>query len=139
MGSFLVAVTVIGFVSLYPISANKAPMKWSRFHNSFFIALSRPAFLLALMLIMTVLMLGHVQWLNKFLKMGVWLPLSRLSFMVYLIFPTVNATLLSSMVISLQLSYPTMFYLLSFNLVVNFNMAFVLYIFIEAPLQRIFL
>eukprot|EP00347_Sterkiella_histriomuscorum_P011994 403370301 len=46
--SQLAAWGLIAFVSLYPLEANKEPTKWSNLHNSLFISLSRPIFLICL-------------------------------------------------------------------------------------------
>jgi hypothetical protein len=52
---YVLILTVLGFVALYPKPAQYSPLKWSKFHNSIFVALSRPAFILSLMLLILLL------------------------------------------------------------------------------------
>lgn len=55
--AYLLAAFLIGFVTLYPLPANKNPVKWTNLHNSLFISLSRPVFILGLMIMMTCMVL----------------------------------------------------------------------------------
>lgn len=94
---YVLVVTLLGYVTLSPYPAQVDPMKWSNFHNSIFIALTRPLFIMSLMLLMVLLFTSDRNWLMRMLSHGMWCPLSKLSYIVYLVFPLVNATLLSSM------------------------------------------
>lgn len=60
----IVVVSILIFVSLFPLSANREPPSWSTMKSSVFIGLSRPAYL------MSVLWIFHLQWLGygKFFK-----------------------------------------------------------------------
>ena len=131
------AVTIIGFVTLYPLPANKNPVKWSNLHNSLFIALSRPFFLLGIMLLMTCMALDKGRMLKNIFSASPWVPLSKLSYLVYLIFPIIDATLISSMNQALFLSYLTMFYLLAFNFSFCIIAGFICHIFVEGPLMNL--
>jgi len=91
------------------------------------------------MLIMTCMVLNQGRLLRSFLSLQFWVPLSRLSFLVYLIFPIVNATLISSMSQALFLSYNTMFYLLAFNFAFCIILGFFVHIFVEGPLMNLIL
>ena len=102
-----------------------------------FITFSRPFFLIGLMMIMTCMILEQGRLLRNVFSASFWVPLSRLSYVVYLIFPLINARLISSMQQSLYLSYLTMFYLLAFNFVFCMLAAFLANIFIEAPLYNL--
>ena len=135
--SYLVALTSIGFATLYPVPANRNPVKWSRLHNSLFISLSRPLFIMGLMMLMTCMTLDKGRLLKSFFSLAFWLPLSRLSYLVYLIFPMINATLISSMNQALFLSYLTMMYLLAFNFAFCMIAAFFCHIFVEGPLMNL--
>ena len=95
--TYILAITAIGFVTLYPLPANKNPVKWSNLHNSLFISLSRPLFILALMALMTCMTLDLGRILKAFFSLHFWTPISRLSYVIYLAFPLVNSTLISSM------------------------------------------
>ena len=132
--SWILSIVVLAFVTFYPLEANKFPMKWSKLHNSLFISLSRPAFMMALMLLMINMWLNHGRRMKKFLGCSLLLPFSKLGYGCYLVFPIVCATLTSSMSQSLFLSYPIMFYFLAFNIVMCFIIAFLTYLMIEAPL-----
>ena len=136
---YIAVIATIGFVTLYPLPANKNPVAWSNLHNSLFIALSRPAFLLALMLLMVLMIFDHGRVCRNFFSMGFWVPLSRLSYLVYLIFPVINATLISSMNQALFLSYNTMFYLLGFCFSFCMLAAFFCHVFVEGPLMSLVL
>lgn len=137
--TYILALTAIGFVVLYPKPANANPVKWTNLHNSLFIALSRPLFVLSLMALMICMFLDHGSLLKRFLSLKIWIPLSRLSYVVYIIFPLVNATLISSMNQALFLSYYTMFYLLAFNFVFCMLLGFIVHLFIEGPLMNLIL
>ena len=124
-------------MTLYPLPANKNPVKWSNLHNSLFIGLSRPFFLIGIMLLMTCMALGKGRMLKQFFSASPWVPISKLSYLVYLIFPIIDATLISSMNSALFLSYLTMFYLLAFNFAFCIIAGFVCHIFIEGPLMNL--
>ncbi len=94
---------------------------------------------MALMLMMTCMTLDLCRPIKNFFALQFWAPLSRLSYLVYLIFPLINATLISSMNQALFLSYYTMFYLLAFNFVFCMVAGFVCHIFVESPLMNLIL
>ena len=95
--AYTLALTTICFVTLYPLPANMHPTEWSNLHNSLFISLSRPLFVIALMLLMVCMLLDHGRWVKTFFSARIWVPLSRLSYVVYLVVPIVNSVLISSM------------------------------------------
>ncbi len=88
---------------------------------------------------MTCMILDLCRPIKNFFALQFWAPLSRLSYLVYLIFPLINATLISSMNQALFLSYYTMFYLLAFNFVFCMVAGFVCHIFVESPLMNLIL
>ena len=137
--AYLTAITILGFVTLYPLPANKNPVKWTNLHNSLFISLSRPLFIVAIMILMVCMQLDHCRPVKNFFSLQFWAPLSRLSYLVYLIFPMINATLISSMNQALFLSYYTMFYLLAFNFSFCMVAGFIGHIFVESPLMNLIL
>ena len=69
--------------------------------------------------------------------MKFWVPLAKLSYVVYLIFPIIDATVISSMSQALFLSYNTMFYLLAFNFFFCMIAGFFCHILIEGPLMNL--
>ena len=132
---YLLTITLLGYVTLAPYPAQVDPMKWSNFHNAIFICLSRLLFILALMLLMSLLYTSERALLYRMLSHQMWLPMARLSYAVYLVFPIVSATLLSAMPSSLQLSYYVMFGLLSYCIVSSFAAAFIIFIMLENPIR----
>jgi peptidoglycan/LPS O-acetylase OafA/YrhL len=135
--SWTVALCSLGFVTFYPLDANKYPTKWSNLKNSLFISLSRPVFIASLMILMVAMWLNHGKRLKRILGCDLLLPYAKLSYAVYLVFPLVCSILCSSMEQSLFLSYPIMFYFLAYNMLMCFFIAFLLYLFIEAPLAAV--
>ena len=92
---------------------------------------------MSLVLMMTLMMLDHGRVLKSFFSLKFWVPLSRLSYMVYLISPLINAILISSMNQALFLSYNTMFYLLAFNFSFCMVAGFFCHILVEGPLMSL--
>ena len=137
--AYILSLTMLGFVCLYPLPANEHPVKWSQLHNSLFVSLSRPAFIMSIMTLIVCMSLNHGRILKNFLSSAFWVPLSRLSYLVYLIFPVVNATLISSMNQSLYLTYMTMFALVFFSYTFTILIAFLGHIFVEGPLMNLIL
>ena len=110
-------------------------MLWSRLHNSLFIALSRPLFLLGLCSITLNLWLDKGKAFKKFLSLRFFLVLGRLSYAVYLVLPLCVSLLVSSITQSLYLSYNAMFYLLFYNLVASFLAGFIIHFLFERPVK----
>lgn len=126
-------------MTLSPLPANKNPVKWTNLQNSLFISLSRPAFILGLMIAMLAMILDHGRLLKGFFSLPFWVPLSRLSYLVYLIFPIIDSVLISSMNQALFLSYMTMFYLIAFNYAFCMIAGFFCHILFEGPLMSLIL
>lgn len=130
---YLTTVTLFGYVTLSPFPAQVNPVKWTNLHNSFFIALSRPLFIMTLMLLMALMLTSKDGWLVRMFSSKIWCPLAKLSYLVYLVFPIVSAVMLSSLPASLMLSYYTMFYLMAYCITSSFLAALLVYLFIESP------
>ena len=135
--SYMIAFAMICYIVFSPLPANKYPLLWSNLRNSLFISLSRPLFIISLMVCMTNILLGHGKLLGKFFGSSFWVPFAKVSYVVYLIFPIMNAILISSMSQSLFLSYYEMFYLLVANFIFNFAAGMIFNILIEAPIQKV--
>jgi peptidoglycan/LPS O-acetylase OafA/YrhL len=125
------------YCSFSALPANKDPPLWTKLHNSTYIALTRPTFILALMICLTNVMIGHGNMLRNIFSSIIWTPLAKLSYSVYLTFPIINSILISSMSQSLFLSYNTMIYLLISNFLLNFAIALPIYLFIEGPMMNV--
>ena len=110
-------------------------MAWSNLHNSLFIALSRPLFIVGLMIIMVLLFTSERNWLMRAFSHEFWTPLARLSYSVYLVFPIMSSILLSQVLSSLVLSYYTMFQLICYCFLTSYLAAFVIYLTLESPLR----
>lgn len=91
------------------------------------------------MLIMLTMFLDRANMLKNFFSAIWWVPLSRLTYLTYLILPIINSILMSSMSASLFLSYMTVLALVWFNFVFCMIAAFVLHILIEAPVMNLIL
>ena len=139
LSCYIIGLTLIGYVTLAPRPANQSPMKWTRTQNSLFVSLSRPAFLIGLILCMLPMFLDRANMIKNFFSAVWWVPLSKLTYLCYLIFPVINAVMMSSMSASLYLSYMTIFALLWFNFVFCMVAAFFLHIFLEGPLMNLML
>lgn len=137
VASYTLIFVLICYIVFSPLPANKHPTKWSNLRNSLFISLSRPIFIMCLMVMMTNILLGHGKLLGRFFGSSLWVSFSKLSYTVYLIFPILNAVLISSMSQSLFLSYTEMIYLLVANFVFNFGAAFMVNILVQAPIQKV--
>ena len=137
MGLYLLCVTTLGYVTLSPYPAQLRPMEWSNLHNSLFIALSRPTFILSLMLLMVLLFTSERNLLMRIFSHEFWTPLARMSYIVYLIFPIMSSIMMSSITSSLVLSYYTMFQLISYCFLSSYLAAFVLYLTLEAPIKNL--
>lgn len=135
--AYIFAISAIGFTTLFPLPANQNPVAWSNLQNSLFISLSRPLFVFAVMVLMICMTLDHGLLFKNVMSGDFWVPLSKLSYLVYLIFPIIDATLISSMNQALFLSYLTMFYLLAFNFAFCMIAAFFCHILIEGPLMNL--
>ena len=133
--SYLISWGLIGFVTLYPLEANKEPTLWSNLHNSLFISLSRPIFLISLSIIIVNLYLDNGLIAKKFLSSNKFAILAKFSYAIYLIFPIVISILVSSMTSSLYLSYNEMFWLLCYNVVASFLFGFLVHLIIEKPID----
>ena len=92
---------------------------------------------MSIMVLMICMTLNHGHMFKSAMSRDFWVPLSKLSYLVYLIFPIIDATLISSMNQALFLSYLTMFYLLAFNFAFCFIAGFFCHIFIEGPLMNL--
>ena len=130
------ALGTLGFISIFPLSANKDPPSWSRLRNATFISLSRPAFLLALICLFYLLFLDYGQALKRFCARRFWAVLSRLSYGVYLVFPIVAAQFNSAMSSPLYLTYNEMIYQMFYNIVSSHLVAVVVYILLERPISQ---
>lgn len=94
-------------------------------------------FVFAVMVLIICTTLDHGHMFKSAMSRDFWAPLAKLSYLVYLIFPIIDATLISSMNQALFLSYLTMFYLLAFNFAFCIIAAFFCHILIEGPLMNL--
>ena len=122
---------ILGFVCIYPIQANKDPTLWSAEKSALFVSLSRPAFLFCLVMLFYLLFLGHANGLKKMMCWRVWTIGSRLSYLIYLVFPIVAGLFASSMHNPLYLTYSEMLWMMVFNIVFSTLFAIAIYLFFE--------
>ena len=135
---YMASIAVIGFVTLYPLEAQKHPMLWSKLHNSLFISMSRPAFLIGLALMLIPIFCNKGDTLGWFWRAYPHQVMAKLSYATYLIAPIAVGLRVSSIKQSQYLSYSTMLVLMSYNIVVSFLMGLVFYLLVEAPFRKFF-
>ena len=109
----------------------------SKVENVFYITLSRFAWGVALALLVFCCHNGYGGWVNKFLSWGFWVPLSRLTFMAYLVHPIVLNSVHGSMRAPLHYNDITIAVHAIGNTVLAFGAAFVLAVFVEFPLGNL--
>lgn len=80
-----------------------------------------------------------IKTLRAILGARVWLPLSRLSYLAYLLHPALMAIFYGSATSPIRYSSPLFLYFSVGNIVLTFGAAFVFYLFLEIPLQTILL
>ena len=137
VGLYLVSLLILSYVTLAPYPAQLQPMAWSNLHNSLFIALSRPLFIIGLMILMVLLFTSERNLLMRAFSHEFWTPLARLSYAVYLVFPIMSSILLSQITSSLVLSYYTMFQLICYCFLSSYLVAFLIYLTMESPIKHL--
>ena len=103
-----------------------------------FIAFSRPLFLISLSFIFLQMQLDNGRQLKKILSIKFFTVLSRLSFSSFLVFPIVASIFVASIQSSLNLAIFNVVYLLLFNLVFSFLTAWIVFMIVENPINRLF-
>lgn len=129
----VILLSILIFVSLFPLSANREPPSWSQMKSAVFIGLSRPAYLTAVLWIFHLQWLNHGRFLKKFMTRQFFTVVARLSYSTYLVFAIVAAQFISSMQDPLYLTYNEMFWQMTYEIVASFLVAFLFYMFIERP------
>jgi hypothetical protein len=61
----IVCISVLGFLSYYPISAQRDPPSWSVIKSAIFITLSRPVFLISIIILIKILLLNNCIFLKR--------------------------------------------------------------------------
>ena len=135
--SFSLTFLLILYLIFSPHSANLDPLKWTRLHNSLYVSISRPLFIMCLMVMMTNFFLGHGKLLKAFFSLSIWAPMARVSYLVYLMFFMLNSILLSSMSESIYLNVINVIYLLIGNYIFHFAAAFIVSLLVEQPIQSV--
>ena len=103
-----------------------------------FIAFSRPLFLISLSFIFLQMQLDNGRQLKKILSIKFFTVLSKLSFSSFLVFPIVASIFVASIQSSLDLAIFNVVYLLLFNLVFSFLTAWIVFMIVENPINRLF-
>ena len=103
-----------------------------------FIAFSRPLFLISLSFIFLQMQLDNGRQLKKILSIKFFTVLSKLSFSSFLVFPIVASIFVASIQSSLNLAIFNVVYLLLFNLVFSFLTAWIVFMIVENPINRLF-
>lgn len=135
----LASFAVLGFVSTFPLSANKDPPSWSRLKSALSITLMRPAFCAAIICLIWLLWQNKSPFMKRLLSHRVWSILARISYSVYLVFPIVAAQFSSSMVAPLYLTYNEMFYQMFYTIICSFICGTFAYLIFERPIVNLIL
>ncbi len=101
--------------------------------NVVYFMFSRFAFGVALALLVFICHNGYGGWVNTFLSMSMWLPLSRLAFNAYLIHPVVLSTVYGYLRTPLHLTEVELSVYAVGVSVLSFAAAFLLTVFVEFP------
>mmetsp|Transcript_14415 Transcript_14415/g.24579 ORF Transcript_14415/g.24579 Transcript_14415/m.24579 type:complete len:249 (-) Transcript_14415:17-763(-) len=130
---FLACFGLIALICTLPLSANKDPTSWSKFESAIFVSLSRPLFLLCLICWFYLLWVGHSALVKTVVTWRVWGFLSKLSYLIYLLFPIIAGNFSSSMSNPLYLTYSEMIYLMVFNIAASLFFSVIIYLLVESP------
>ena len=131
---------------LYPILGRNPPSltPWlvndyipSVAENVFYNTFSRFAWGVGLALIVFCCHNGYGGWVNKFLSLGFWVPLSRLTFMAYLVHEIVLTSVFGSQRAPTHYNDIVLAVFAIGNTVLAFGVAFVLAVFVEFPLGNL--
>ena len=140
---YLVGCTLIGYTTLAPrpLTVPEHADLGNRPHlkNVFFVSLSRPGFIIGLILWMLPTFLGKANMFRNFWSASFWVPLSKLTYLCYLITPVINSVLMSSENASLYLSYLAVYGLVWYSFFSCMMVSFLLHIFLEAPMMNLIL
>jgi len=119
------------------VPAERSSESWTHLQDSLFVSLSRPCFLIGLVLLMLPTLLGRANFYTNFFAATFWLPLSKLTYVAYLTFPIYNAILLSSMNELPYLGYLNIYGITYFGIIFTYCASFIFHILIEAPLMNL--
>ena len=131
---------------LYPVASRNPPSftPWlvhnyipSMAENVFYMTFSRFAWGVGLALIVFCCHNGYGGWVNKFLSLGFWVPLSRLTFMAYLVHEIVLTVVFGSQRAPTHYNDIVLAVFAVGNTVLAFGAAFVLAVFVEFPLGNL--
>jgi peptidoglycan/LPS O-acetylase OafA/YrhL len=131
----IVCLSVLGFLSYYPISAQRDPPSWSRIKSAIFVTLSRPLFLISIIILIKILLLNNYIFLKRQMSRRFWAYFSRISYEIYIIFPIVLGQFSSSMGYPLYLTYNEMIYQMIFSILGCIFIGSLVYLFIERPFE----
>ena len=86
---YVYSIATLNFVTGVTLTANQNGYNWTTAQNVAFFSLSRFGYITSIMTTITLLLTGRGLLIKRFLSQPLWRPFSRLSFIVYLIFPLV--------------------------------------------------
>ena len=131
---------------LYPVVNNNPPSLTphsvtnyipSMAQNLFYITLSRFAWAVGLSLLVFCCHNGYGGWVSTFLSWQFWVPMSRLTFMAYLVNPIVLTSLYGSLRAPLHYNDTVLAVFTIGSTVLSFGAAFMLAVFVEFPLGNL--
>ncbi|KRZ19345.1 Nose resistant to fluoxetine protein 6, partial [Trichinella zimbabwensis] len=130
------ATTVFGIYD-YAKGAVCSAMRWSSTAKGFYACLSRLSWPITIAMIIMLCLNSKNCFVNRWLSMRMWKPLSRLSYCAALIHPMITATLLLTLRESFHVTICNVIYNAVSVTCITYLVALVVYLCLEAPLSKL--
>ncbi|KAJ6236232.1 o-acyltransferase [Anaeramoeba flamelloides] len=125
----ILILTIFGSKSAYTST-------WNRAQNIFFITFSRSAFVVALVIFVTLWISGYGDPLKKIMKAKIWVVPARLTFCAYLIHIFIMDVYVYNRKQHFYLTRSTLLLLYCAYLLISYTLAFVFSLIIESPIMN---
>ncbi|KRX99763.1 Nose resistant to fluoxetine protein 6, partial [Trichinella pseudospiralis] len=130
------ATTVFGIYD-YAKGAVCSAMRWSSTAKGFYACLSRLSWPITIAMIIMLCLNSKNCFVNRWLSMRMWKPLSRLSYCAALIHPVITAALLLTLRESFHVTICNVIYNAVSVTCITYLVALVVYLCLEAPLSKL--
>ena len=124
-------------VASTPYKANIDTFAWTTTDNTMYYTLSRPLFVLGLVMFLIPIMFGMFSKCMSACGHRHCRPLSKINYLVYLFYPAVILTIYASQEEPLYLSYPMVVVFLLGHIFIAYFIGFILFIVVEGPIKHI--
>ncbi|XP_070572264.1 nose resistant to fluoxetine protein 6-like [Ptychodera flava] len=129
--------TFLGFTIVYCTYGTYHEPEWSQALTVFYLTVSRFTFGLAIAWVIFACATGHGGLVNTFLSWNFWLPLSRMSFCTYLVFPLMMAFWLLNNHVQPYVSDFNFMYLFIAYMGIGYLMGFTFALIVERPFMQL--